>query len=221
MKTADGVVELRARGMPLGLMPGMEYEEKEIVLEPGDSVLLHTDGIVEAHDPEREMFGFPRLKQTVAGRPAVRADRLVLADLSRFAGPDGEQEDDITMVALRARPPGAAPERCLLAEFELASEPGGEREAIDRVAPRCVGLGLAPARLERLATAVAEATMNAMEHGNGYDADLPVASASSRDRPAARPGHRPRRRGRAATPRRPTSRPSSRGARRRAAGVCS
>src|SRR3954454_25009534 len=49
VKTAGGVVELRARGMPLGLMPAMEYEEKEIVLEPGDSVLLHSDGIVEAH----------------------------------------------------------------------------------------------------------------------------------------------------------------------------
>ena len=44
VKTADGVVELRARGMPLGLMPGMAYEEKETVLQPGDSVLLHSDG---------------------------------------------------------------------------------------------------------------------------------------------------------------------------------
>src|ERR687897_1749362 len=66
VKTADGIVELRARGMPLGLMPGMRYEEKEAVLEPGDSVLLHSDGIVEAHDPERDMFGFPRLKDTMA-----------------------------------------------------------------------------------------------------------------------------------------------------------
>ena len=48
--------------MPLGLMPGMPYEEKETVLAPGDSVLLHSDGIVEAHDPDGEMFGFPRLK---------------------------------------------------------------------------------------------------------------------------------------------------------------
>ncbi|HEX4719661.1 MAG TPA: PP2C family protein-serine/threonine phosphatase, partial [Thermoleophilaceae bacterium] len=69
VKTAGGVVELRARGMPLGLMPGMAYEEKEIILEPGDSVLLHSDGIVEAHDPERAMFGFPRLKETVAAGP--------------------------------------------------------------------------------------------------------------------------------------------------------
>ena len=69
VKTADGVVELRARGMPLGLMPGMDYEEKEAVLAPGDSVLLHSDGIVEAHAPDRDMFGFPRLKDAVGRHP--------------------------------------------------------------------------------------------------------------------------------------------------------
>src|SRR5215212_5647320 len=58
--------ELRARGMPLGLMPGMDYEEKEIVLKKGDSALLYTDGLVEAHDPQREMFGFARLQALVS-----------------------------------------------------------------------------------------------------------------------------------------------------------
>src|ERR671910_814304 len=69
VKTAEGIVELRARGMPLGLMPGMPYEEKETTLQPGDSVLLHSDGVVEAHDAHRDMFGFPRLKETMAGGP--------------------------------------------------------------------------------------------------------------------------------------------------------
>ena len=52
--------ELKARGMPLGLMPGMGYEEKEIVLEAGEVSLLYSDGLLVAHDPQREMFGFPR-----------------------------------------------------------------------------------------------------------------------------------------------------------------
>src|SRR3712207_2649865 len=63
--TAGGVTELRARGMPLGAMPGMTYEEKEIYLSPGESVLLHSDGLVEAHDPSGEMFGFSRLQKIV------------------------------------------------------------------------------------------------------------------------------------------------------------
>src|SRR3712207_7762940 len=57
--------ELRARGMPLGLMPGMGYEEKEIILEAGEAVLFYSDGLVEAHDPKGEMFGFPRLQALV------------------------------------------------------------------------------------------------------------------------------------------------------------
>jgi hypothetical protein len=58
--------ELRARGMPLGLMPGMGYEEKETMLQAGESVLFYSDGLVEAHDPDGEMFGFPRLSALVA-----------------------------------------------------------------------------------------------------------------------------------------------------------
>src|ERR671910_365262 len=58
--------ELRARGMPLGLMPGMSYEQKEIVLDVGEGVFFYSDGLVEAHDPKGEMFGFPRLKALIA-----------------------------------------------------------------------------------------------------------------------------------------------------------
>src|ERR671925_1012967 len=180
VKTADGVVELRARGMPLGLMPGMAYEEKEAVLEPGESVLLHSDGIVESHEPNREMFGFPRLKETVAGAVGGQAliDR-VLADLEAFTGPDAEQEDDITMVTLQRSAGEAivAPSANgrVLAEFELPSAPGNEREAIDRVERAVADLELEAARLQRLKTAVGEATMNAMEHGNEYRPDRPVS----------------------------------------------
>jgi serine phosphatase RsbU (regulator of sigma subunit) len=98
----QGASELRATGMPLGLMPGMSYEEKEVELTPGDSVLFYSDGLVEAHDPEREMFGFPRLQGLVgahAGDGAALVDFL-LGELERFTGPGWEQEDDITLVTL-------------------------------------------------------------------------------------------------------------------------
>ena len=62
LATTEGVTELRATGMPLGAMPGMTYEENEAHLAPDESVLLHSDGLVEAHDPSGEMFGFSRLQ---------------------------------------------------------------------------------------------------------------------------------------------------------------
>jgi anti-sigma regulatory factor (Ser/Thr protein kinase) len=65
-----------------------------------------------------------------------------------------------------------APRR--LASFALASVPGNERVALDQVAASVAVLGLAPDRLNRLKTAVAEATMNAIEHGNGSRPDLAV-----------------------------------------------
>ncbi len=94
--------ELRARGMPLGLMPGMGYEQKEVVLEPRDSALLYSDGLVEAHNPHGEMFGFPRLRKLVAehGKQGSLGDFL-LEELYSFVGEGWEQEDDITLVTLR------------------------------------------------------------------------------------------------------------------------
>ena len=62
-----------------------------------------------------------------------------------------------------------------LAEFTVPSEPGNEREATEQVARAVKELNLPKARLQRLKTAVAEATMNAMEHGNQYHPVLPVS----------------------------------------------
>src|SRR5215204_4730085 len=100
--SAGGAEELRATGMPLGLLPGMSYEEKEIVLEKGEGVLFYSDGLVEAHDPEREMFGFPRLQGLVGAHRSGGQEMVnfLLSELSRFTGGDWEQEDDITLVTL-------------------------------------------------------------------------------------------------------------------------
>jgi steroid delta-isomerase-like uncharacterized protein len=94
--------ELRARGMPLGLMPEMSYEEKEAVLGEGDSVLFYSDGLVEAHDPNYEMFGFPRLRVLISehGKQRSLVDSL-LEELYSFVGEGWDQEDDITLLTLR------------------------------------------------------------------------------------------------------------------------
>jgi serine phosphatase RsbU (regulator of sigma subunit) len=88
--------------MPLGLMPGMDYEEKEVTLEAGDSALFYSDGLVEAHDPKREMFGFTRLQTLVAEHgeePSL--EETLLEELYSFVGEGWEQEDDITVLTLR------------------------------------------------------------------------------------------------------------------------
>jgi serine phosphatase RsbU (regulator of sigma subunit) len=98
--------ELRARGMPLGLMPGMDYEEKETILEAGEAALLYSDGLVEAHDPKGEMFGFPRLRGLVAEHGEERSlEEALLEELYSFVGEGWEQEDDITLLTLRRSAP--------------------------------------------------------------------------------------------------------------------
>lgn len=178
---AGGVVELRATGMPLGLLPGMRYEEAEATLGPGDRLLLHSDGLAEAHDPDGEMFGFPRLAK-LCGAPGggEALIDLLLTELADFTGPGWEQEDDITLVTVQRAGAGGGHGRDpahdpALDEFSVPSEPGVERDVAERVAAAAAPLGLAGERLEQLKTAVAEAVMNAVEHGNQGRAELPVA----------------------------------------------
>ena len=194
VRTADGVSELRATGLPLGLLPGVTYEETEGQVGHGDAMLLYSDGLVEAHDPGREMYGFPRLRAAMAeeGADSDLLDRL-LDGLHAFTGAGWEQEDDITLVTLR-RAEGIAGESWTVdrpevplthqAEPGMEGEPllaftiegaiGNERDAMTRVAEAVAPLGLEAPRLERLKTAVAETVMNAIEYGSQGRAEVPV-----------------------------------------------
>jgi serine phosphatase RsbU (regulator of sigma subunit)/anti-sigma regulatory factor (Ser/Thr protein kinase) len=181
--TPDGVVEPRATGMPLGLLPGLVYEEQEVTVEPGSTVLLYSDGVIEAHNPERELYGFPRIRALV-GRTPVGDEvvRAVLDDLDEFTGPGWEQEDDITLVSIsRAAVPvehGTDGSR-QLTTFEVPSDLGNERVAAERVVDAVAPLQLPAPVLDRLRTVVAEATMNAIEHGNGCRTEVPVGLSVS------------------------------------------
>ena len=191
VRVGDEVVELRATGMPLGLMPGSKYEETEATLGAGETMLLHSDGLAEAHSAQGEMFGFPRLHELMSksegGQELIDS---LLMELDRFTTGVEEQEDDITLVTVQRSAhshfaddkvngstemtmPDANGHR-ILAEFQLPSDPGNEREVMDRVADAVGSLGLPTPRLENLKTAVSEAAMNAIEHGNEGNADVPV-----------------------------------------------
>jgi serine phosphatase RsbU (regulator of sigma subunit)/anti-sigma regulatory factor (Ser/Thr protein kinase) len=205
LHTCEGVIDLPAAGMPLGLMPGMPYDEVEAALSPGDSLMIYSDGLVEAHNPQREMFGFRHLREQVGKLPYASPEAhgravitTLLKELAEFTGPDWEQEDDLTFVTIDRDPAAKAaaitkpdlagvanpnPEEPnkmttnswqLLAEFSLPSEPGNEIQAMQTVVDAVQALDLPTTILERLKTAVAETTMNAIEHGNKYREDLPV-----------------------------------------------
>jgi serine phosphatase RsbU (regulator of sigma subunit) len=101
--TGDSVLELMAAGMPLGLMSNMEYDLHETIIEPGDRVIFYSDGLVEAHNPQEEMFGYKRLTDLIAdytGDDPALIDHLT-GELKDFSGPGWEQEDDITIVAIK------------------------------------------------------------------------------------------------------------------------
>jgi serine phosphatase RsbU (regulator of sigma subunit)/anti-sigma regulatory factor (Ser/Thr protein kinase) len=195
VRTSHGVIDLRATGMPLGLLPDMPYDEHEAVLEPGDSILLYSDGLVEAHDTGNQMFGFPRLRELMA-TDLVGSELLdhLLDQLHRFTGRGWEQEDDITLVALvrtggavaladapgfgdttaGSEPDTTTSDVRTLLRLTVAGQSGNERAAMDEVAAAVAGEGLSAARLERLKTAVSEATMNAIEYGSQGKPEEPV-----------------------------------------------
>jgi serine phosphatase RsbU (regulator of sigma subunit)/anti-sigma regulatory factor (Ser/Thr protein kinase) len=189
VRTADGVVELRATGMPLGLLADMAYDEKEAVIDSRESVVLYSDGLIEAHGPTGDMFGFPRLRELMAHeRPSNELLNHLLEQLHEFVGRGWEQEDDITLVALQRTgggehvllatddetPSAEAVDRQVLLSLSLPGESGNERTAMTRVAEAVASLDLPAARLERLKTAVSEATMNAIEYGSQNDPTIPV-----------------------------------------------
>ena len=105
----DGSVrELRATGMPLGLLEDMDYEEHTATIQPGECLLLYSDGLVEAHNPQGNLFGFERLHQKMAAffRQGGTLVDYLLNDLKSFTGEDWEQEDDVTLLTLHFQSPG-------------------------------------------------------------------------------------------------------------------
>jgi serine phosphatase RsbU (regulator of sigma subunit) len=106
LRTTNGVVQLHASGPALGLFPEANYEEHTARIEPGESLLMYSDGLPEAHNPDGFMFDYPRLQQLLAeqpdGRPLAGEALLqfLMDKLQEFTGPNWVQEDDVTLVAI-------------------------------------------------------------------------------------------------------------------------
>lgn len=95
---------------PVGLVPEAEYTAVCLKLEPGDTLVLFSDGVTEAMDPDEQLFGVPRLKQVLTGQtecPLEQIQKCVLEAVENFTR-GAHQADDLTMLIVRYRATAAA-----------------------------------------------------------------------------------------------------------------
>lgn len=95
---------------PVGLVPEAEYVASKLKLEPGDTMVLFSDGVTEAMDPDEQLFGVPRLRAVLSGQPECPLEQLqkcVLEAVENFAR-GASQADDLTLLIVRYRAAGAA-----------------------------------------------------------------------------------------------------------------
>ena len=92
-------------GIALGMIADYSFEKNRLVLDPGDTIMLYTDGVTEAENADREQFGMDRLREVLANAPpqdARNANATVFGAVRDFAG-DAPQFDDITCLTLHRR----------------------------------------------------------------------------------------------------------------------
>lgn len=95
---------------PVGLVPEAEYEVSRVKLEPGDTLVLFSDGVTEAMDPDEQLFGVPRLRECLngqTGRPLDQIQKCVLEAVENFSR-GASQTDDLTLLVVRYRAAAAA-----------------------------------------------------------------------------------------------------------------
>jgi sigma-B regulation protein RsbU (phosphoserine phosphatase) len=98
------VREVELSGLPLGVDTESDYGETNATLHPGDTVLLYTDGVIEAENAAGEMFGYERLEQLLCANDGLKPRALVAALLHELrTWSNTGQSDDITVVILRRR----------------------------------------------------------------------------------------------------------------------
>jgi sigma-B regulation protein RsbU (phosphoserine phosphatase) len=156
-------------GTVIGVVPGLEFRRDELRLEPGDALLLYTDGVTEAHDPQGALFGEARLLEHLSSHPATDLRSLAqgLRDaVHAFAGAT-PQFDDIAILAVRRSVP-------LVPAVESRIEIESRIEELERAAQWlegfCAAQGVAPEAVQDLDLALEEVVANIVHHGYGRGA---------------------------------------------------
>lgn len=122
------VGELELSGLPLGIDGDSDYAEMTVLLGHGDTVVLYTDGVLEAENERGELFRYERLRELVEANPGLKPRALaarLLQELRAWSG--GAQTDDVTLVVLRRRLAGLAAELRGVADEVLGDREAGAR----------------------------------------------------------------------------------------------
>ena len=146
-------------GTVVGIQPNLAFEPRDLVLQPGDTIFLYTDGVTEAFNAARDCFGEERLLQALAeGPPGAKATiERVLGAVRSFAG-NAPQSDDIALLSLRWLPPAEL-------ELELRSTLEGAARGYQAVQAFLTERGAPPDAVHDVALAVEEVLSNLVRHG--------------------------------------------------------
>lgn len=158
------------RNLPVGAMPYWEFKAQETILASGSMLFVYTDGLTEAEDVNRQLFGEGRMKQQLktSGDDPQRLVESMERAVHEFVG-NTEQSDDLTMFALRYSPPSSHhhPPFTLTLPCDVSQT---ERlgELMEQI---CEQAGIDNASATKLNIAVEEAVVNVMNYAYPPDAD--------------------------------------------------
>ncbi|MCG3153476.1 MAG: Serine-protein kinase RsbW [bacterium] len=166
---------------PLGIRPQIDYGQRPLELVAGDLLVFYTDGIVDMMNRDNEPYSFERLRASVHRHARESSNGMIqglIQDAEAFSG-SRDHSDDLTLLVARFEGVpatvrrfeengrnAAAAEQAIEIRLSLPSQPGFEKMAMEAAAELAQQLGFPANRVEDLRTAVAEACLNAIEHGN-------------------------------------------------------
>jgi len=157
----DVFESLSVGGFPLGLLDDYEYSEASLSLDPGDFLILYTDGLIEAKSPSNEMFELDRLQNVVLDyrrRPIEEVTRTIYDRAVAFTEKE-KLQDDFTFVAVRARPLSSE------LHFKILASPSAIEASIRRIMEVFHSEGMLGRGKENLVAMFKESLKNAIDHG--------------------------------------------------------
>jgi phosphoserine phosphatase RsbU/P len=170
LKLGAAPIMLDSSSLPLGMDPEARYEELELRFAPGERLLLYTDGIVEATDAGGRMFGFEGLEQQLLGwETSHPAEGWMEGLFEKLDMQYDNRKDDRTILTVERIVQPTRPVVLHEMTWRVPSVPGCEKQVLVELSGLIEEAWPEAGRKDDMLTCVAEAVMNAAEHGNGFD----------------------------------------------------